>query len=120
MLLQQKPCPSVKLFAFSRSVLLQQQKKISVCSKSHSFPTNEYRDEASFHPPMSKQDRKSESSDEARPRYDQKHDIGCAQPTALYKEAATLCFTDSLPSTFKVNIATKNSHHLRNSTYSQQ
>ncbi|KAF2344974.1 Phosphatidylinositol-4-phosphate 5-kinase core [Trinorchestia longiramus] len=43
-----------------------------------------------------------------------------AQPTALYNEAATLCDTRSLPSTSKVNISTKNSHHQNNSTYSQQ
>ncbi|KAF2354600.1 hypothetical protein FHG87_014645 [Trinorchestia longiramus] len=39
-----------------------------------------------------------------------------AQLTALYNEAATLCVTDSLPSTSKVNI-TKNSQHLNNSTH---
>ncbi|KAF2353571.1 hypothetical protein FHG87_015675 [Trinorchestia longiramus] len=38
-------------------------------------------------------------------------------PTALYNEAATLCVADSLPSTSKVNISTKNSHHLNSSTY---
>ncbi|KAF2347524.1 hypothetical protein FHG87_021718 [Trinorchestia longiramus] len=43
-----------------------------------------------------------------------------AQPTAPYNEAATLGITDSLPSTSKVNISIKNSHPLKNSTYSQQ
>ncbi|KAF2348858.1 hypothetical protein FHG87_020386, partial [Trinorchestia longiramus] len=43
-----------------------------------------------------------------------------AQPTALNKKSATLCFTDSLPSPSKVIISTKNSHHLKNSTQSQQ
>ncbi|KAF2360295.1 PAN/Apple domain [Trinorchestia longiramus] len=45
-----------------------------------------------------------------------------AQPTAPYEynEAATFCVTDSLPSASKVNISTKNSHHLNNSTHSQQ
>ncbi|KAF2357214.1 Sulfotransferase domain [Trinorchestia longiramus] len=37
-----------------------------------------------------------------------------------YNEAATLCVTDSLPSTSKVNISTKNFHHLNNSTHSEQ
>ncbi|KAF2368775.1 CUB domain [Trinorchestia longiramus] len=71
--------------------------------ESHGCTTDEYHDDASFHRPMSKQDRRSESSDEARPRYDQKHDItnersssgSRAKPTALYNEAATLCVTDS-------------------------
>ncbi|KAF2365392.1 hypothetical protein FHG87_003852 [Trinorchestia longiramus] len=43
-----------------------------------------------------------------------------AQPSALHKEAATLCFTDSLPSASEVNISTKNSHHQKNLTHSQQ
>ncbi|KAF2345250.1 Ribonuclease H-like domain [Trinorchestia longiramus] len=43
-----------------------------ICNKSHGSTTNEYRDEASFHRPMSTQDRKSECSDKARPCYDQK------------------------------------------------
>ncbi|KAF2356740.1 hypothetical protein FHG87_012505 [Trinorchestia longiramus] len=43
-----------------------------------------------------------------------------AQPTALYNEAVTLCVTFSLPSPSKVNISTMNSHHLKNSTHSQQ
>ncbi|KAF2349941.1 hypothetical protein FHG87_019305 [Trinorchestia longiramus] len=38
-----------------------------------------------------------------------------AQPSALYKEAETFCFTHSLPITSKVNISAKNSHHLKNS-----
>ncbi|KAF2349187.1 hypothetical protein FHG87_020057 [Trinorchestia longiramus] len=44
-----------------------------------------------------------------------------AQPTTLYSynEAATLCVT-VLSSASKVNISTKNSHHLKKSTYSQQ
>ncbi|KAF2367276.1 hypothetical protein FHG87_001972 [Trinorchestia longiramus] len=43
-----------------------------------------------------------------------------SQPTALYNEAATLCVTDARPSAYKVNISSKNSHHLNNSTHSQQ
>ncbi|KAF2352785.1 hypothetical protein FHG87_016459 [Trinorchestia longiramus] len=36
------------------------------CSESQGFTRNEYRDEASFHRPMSKQDTGSEFNDEAR------------------------------------------------------
>ncbi|KAF2368222.1 hypothetical protein FHG87_001018 [Trinorchestia longiramus] len=43
-----------------------------------------------------------------------------APPTALYNEAATLCVTESRPSTSKVNISAKNSYHLNNSIHSQQ
>ncbi|KAF2361284.1 hypothetical protein FHG87_007959 [Trinorchestia longiramus] len=82
----------------------------NICGESHGSTTNEYHDEASFHRPMRKQDRKSESSDKASPWYDQKHDINQgskAQPTPLYNEAATLDDTDFVPSTFKVNISTR-------------
>ncbi|KAF2354472.1 C-type lectin-like [Trinorchestia longiramus] len=72
-----------------------------VCSESHGSTTNEYHDEASFHRPMSKQDRRSESSDEAMPRYNQKHDItnersrsgSRTQPTALYRLGSSRRFT---------------------------
>ncbi|KAF2362846.1 hypothetical protein FHG87_006400 [Trinorchestia longiramus] len=43
-----------------------------------------------------------------------------SQPPYTYNEATTLGVTGSLPSTSKVNISTNNSHHLNNSTYSQQ
>ncbi|KAF2346223.1 hypothetical protein FHG87_023021 [Trinorchestia longiramus] len=43
-----------------------------------------------------------------------------AQPTTHYKDAATLCVTQSLPSPSKFNISIKNSHQLKNSTCSQQ
>ncbi|KAF2354512.1 hypothetical protein FHG87_014733 [Trinorchestia longiramus] len=90
-----------------------------ICSELHSSTTNEYRDEASFHRPISKQDRGSESSEEVRfsLRLEvRRRLVGChaqaaepSQPSDMYKEAATLCFTDSLPSASKVDISTKNS-----------
>ncbi|KAF2368754.1 hypothetical protein FHG87_000489 [Trinorchestia longiramus] len=93
---------------------------LALCSESHGSTTNEYCDDASFHRPMSKQDRRSESSDEARPRCpvttrntpltnERSRSDSRAQPTAQYMEAATLCVTDSLPSASKVNISANNS-----------
>ncbi|KAF2346947.1 hypothetical protein FHG87_022298 [Trinorchestia longiramus] len=52
--------------------------------------------------------------------YERSRSGSSAQSTALYNEATTLGNTDSLPSASKVNISTKNSHHLSNSTHSQQ
>ncbi|KAF2358762.1 hypothetical protein FHG87_010477 [Trinorchestia longiramus] len=43
-----------------------------------------------------------------------------AQLTAQYKETATLCFTDSPPSTSKVNISTKNSQNTANSRANEE
>ncbi|KAF2368254.1 hypothetical protein FHG87_000992 [Trinorchestia longiramus] len=39
-----------------------------------------------------------------------------AQPTTLFNEATALGVTDSPPSASKVNISSKNSHHLQKST----
>ncbi|KAF2350185.1 hypothetical protein FHG87_019059 [Trinorchestia longiramus] len=95
------------------SILLAMQK----CSESHGFTRNEYRDEANYHRPMSKQDTGSESSDEAR--FPLRPEARCrpvrcpaqtavsSQPPYTYSEAATLCVTDSLPSASKVNISTR-------------
>ncbi|KAF2366087.1 hypothetical protein FHG87_003154 [Trinorchestia longiramus] len=40
--------------------------------------------------------------------YELSRSVSRAQPTAQYKEAVTLCVTDSLPSASKVKISTKN------------
>ncbi|KAF2366496.1 hypothetical protein FHG87_002736 [Trinorchestia longiramus] len=74
---------STSSFLFSSHILLSFTEELSnscwltpaTSYESHGSTTNEYRDEASFPRPMSKQERRSESSDEARPCYDQKHDI---------------------------------------------
>ncbi|KAF2355015.1 hypothetical protein FHG87_014229 [Trinorchestia longiramus] len=77
----------------SGDTLSLKQKKI-YCSESHGSNRDEYRNEASFHRPMSKQ--KSESSDEARPvttrsttlTNERSRSGSRAQPTTLYNEAA--------------------------------
>ncbi|KAF2353520.1 hypothetical protein FHG87_015718 [Trinorchestia longiramus] len=98
------------------------------CSELHGSTTNEYRDEARFI------DQWANMTEEVNPAtrlglvttrsttltYKRSHSGSKAQLTALYNEAATLCVTDSLPSTSKFIISIKNSHHLNNSTYSQQ
>ncbi|KAF2345222.1 hypothetical protein FHG87_024022 [Trinorchestia longiramus] len=99
-----------------------------VCGESHGYTSNEYCDEASFHRPMSRQDTEVNPATRLVPvttrnrtLTNERSPSGIrAQPTALYNEAATLCATDSLPSAFKVNIPTMNSHHLKKSTYNQQ
>ncbi|KAF2352379.1 hypothetical protein FHG87_016863 [Trinorchestia longiramus] len=77
-------------------------------SESHASTTNEYRDEARFHRPMSKQDRRSEYSDEASPVTTRSTTLtnkrSRSGSRAQYKDAATLCLTDSLPNASKVNI----------------
>ncbi|KAF2367213.1 hypothetical protein FHG87_002039 [Trinorchestia longiramus] len=63
-----------------------------------SLPDERYRDEANFHRPMNKQDRRSESSDEATTRSTTLTNEGSrsssrVQLKTLYNEAATLCVT---------------------------
>ncbi|KAF2346610.1 hypothetical protein FHG87_022634 [Trinorchestia longiramus] len=76
--------------------------------ESHASTTNEYRDEARFHRPMNKQDRRSEYSDEASPVTTRSSTLtnqrSRSGSRAQYKDAATLCVTDSLPNASKVNI----------------
>ncbi|KAF2344042.1 hypothetical protein FHG87_025202 [Trinorchestia longiramus] len=74
------------------------------------------------------QDNGTEFSDEAMACYNRKRQLTSersrsgsrAQSTAQYKEAATLCHGLCAKWGFKVNIFTKNFHHLNNSTHSQQ
>ncbi|KAF2354696.1 hypothetical protein FHG87_014548 [Trinorchestia longiramus] len=76
-------------------------------AESHSSTTNEYCNEASFHRPMNKQDRRSESSYEARLRYDQKpekaNERSCsgsrAQPTAQFRSPFLVAPTTTTPRT---------------------
>ncbi|KAF2346144.1 hypothetical protein FHG87_023100 [Trinorchestia longiramus] len=99
-----------------------------LCSKSNGSTTNEYRDEASFHQSMSKQDRRSESSDEARPCYDQKHDINQRTVTLRQQSPANRPIQGGCNALrhgvstkrFQSQHLHKNSHHLQKLTYSQQ
>ncbi|KAF2356173.1 hypothetical protein FHG87_013062 [Trinorchestia longiramus] len=86
-------------------------------------------DEASFRRPMSEQDRGSEYNAErlgsVTTRSTMSTNERCRSssstlPTVQYNEAAILCFKDSLPSASRFNISTKKSHHLKNSTHTQQ
>ncbi|KAF2362918.1 hypothetical protein FHG87_006323 [Trinorchestia longiramus] len=98
-----------------------------MCSELYDSTTNEYHDEASFHQTMSTQDTEVNPATRLGPvttrsttlTNERSRSGSRSLPTAQY-EAATLCVTDSLLSAYKVNISTKNSHHLKKSTYSQQ